>query len=335
MLSCVVDIKLKGFVLFFLAIKLFKVKALVTSCWMVCNRHSVLSGSFGEVLMLFVLLGVVTSIIAGSPLLVWLALELKLFGVVPLLSPLNALAYFFVQSFGRMLFLAGSVISVDCWIRMVGLSLKLGMLPYFGWFIRILEVAGLFEFILLSTIQKVHIMILVRKYPLIVIVGGVTRFLCVCLSLFYSPKIGRRLAYLSIVDRGVLIVALILAPTIAWIYFLVYIIFWVCRIIAFKFKDTVALGLSLLLVSGFPPSPLFFYKVEVLYLMFTKKDMIEVGVSQVTFPLLILPLILLLQFCSYLLLLVLFATNNPQWGFQFYVRPIFISLAFLLPLCGI
>ena len=110
---------------------------------------------------------------AARVLMLWVALELNIVRVLPLLrferGPYGGevrIKYFLVQAWGSALFLAGFLFGqfrrIGAPLVVLALLIKLGAAPLHLWFIRVLRLRRLETLVLLSTVQKVIPLLLLQ-----------------------------------------------------------------------------------------------------------------------------------------------------------------------------
>jgi hypothetical protein len=109
--------------------------------------------------------GVLVRLFSSNPLGVWIGLELNLFSILPLLISLGkkGLTYFVAQTIGTLLFLAGKSLRFLYWASAFGFCVKLGVLPYYMWFVEVIQESSWAKLWILRTIQKFHLIILLSR----------------------------------------------------------------------------------------------------------------------------------------------------------------------------
>nr|YP_009176365.1 NADH dehydrogenase subunit 2 [Enchiridium sp. MTA_2015]ALI86930.1 NADH dehydrogenase subunit 2 [Enchiridium sp. MTA_2015] len=116
--------------------------------------------------------GIFISILSSNLFLVWLGLEINMFGIIPFMLLNNrevndneinvGIYYFLVQVLGSMLFAWGSILGNFSILGVMGLCIKLGVPPFFWWVPSVFNRLDWFSIILMSTVQKVPLIILIR-----------------------------------------------------------------------------------------------------------------------------------------------------------------------------
>nr|YP_009092242.1 NADH dehydrogenase subunit 2 [Scutopus ventrolineatus]AHI45705.1 NADH dehydrogenase subunit 2 [Scutopus ventrolineatus] len=228
---------------------------------------------------------------------IWIGLELNMFGFLPLLGGLNneenleaSMKYFLIQAFGSGLFLCGSLLmfnSKTLWNMMslestsyliylfifMGISLKLGLAPFYMWLPSIMSSISWFNCIILNTIQKMGpialfyklfslnwmILMMLAFTALIGGIGGLSQSLIRAL-----------MAYSSLVHMGWFLCLSMLDMYLMWMYIIIYFllssfIFSYCnwnflKSINLNHKKSILLSLSLLSLGGVPPMTGFYMK---------------------------------------------------------------------------
>lgn len=161
----------------------------------------------------------------------------------------------------------------------IGLGVKLGVVPYYQWYVDILYSVGWDLFVVLAVIQKIHVLVLVSSGIYMfrgtsVLLGLLTIIMC---SLHLAVEVvgGSKksiLALASVVDTGVLLVVLRKRVLMALVYFLFYgrlllVVSLRLSINRGRSISSLAVVLSLLGLRGFPPFLGFYVKVNLLFLL--------------------------------------------------------------------
>jgi len=102
----------------------------------------------------------------------------------------NAIKYFLVQRWASIIFFLGYFLSVRIfksfiYLIVLGILLKLGAAPLHGWFISILKTCSMWALIILSTLQKLIPLLIIRNFFLVKGVVYAAIFLT-SLVVFYS-----------------------------------------------------------------------------------------------------------------------------------------------------
>jgi len=84
----------------------------------------------------------------------------------------NTIKYFLVQRWASIVFLLGYFFAIRIfknlvYMRLIGILLKLGAAPLHGWFISILKTCSMWVLIILSTLQKLIPLLIVRNFFLL------------------------------------------------------------------------------------------------------------------------------------------------------------------------
>lgn len=121
-------------------------------------------------LVIIMLLGLIVAISGGNIFVIYIGMEIKMFGVIPFIllnkenenSKINVgLYYFLVQVFGRVTFLWGNIIGKYI-LGIIGLCLKMGIRPFFWWVPSIFKRLDWFSIVIIGTIQKIPSFIILR-----------------------------------------------------------------------------------------------------------------------------------------------------------------------------
>nr|AVP74414.1 NADH dehydrogenase subunit 2 [Eurylepta cornuta] len=119
------------------------------------------------------LLGVLICVSSSNLFILWFGLELNMFGVIPFIvlnsNPNNqnkdlnvGIYYFIIQVIGSILFSWGSVVGSSSILGLSGLLIKMGVVPFFWWVPSVLSRVDWGSFLLLSTLQKIPSVLLIR-----------------------------------------------------------------------------------------------------------------------------------------------------------------------------
>ena len=242
--------------------------------------------------------GLLLALFRNKIFLIWLGLELKMFGIIPLLNSRPSqiknilflkraeikvsFFYFFVQVVGRLFFAWGRILGDWFIIRIIGLIIKIGAAPFFWWVPSVVSRLDWFSIGIISTIQKVpgillfrllfdlelNICILLRLIGFIVSVVGIK---------FSSNNLKQLIGWSSVRNMSILFVLIILNKRLGLIYYLFYsfLVLIFCRVISLADNNVICssflkgkrsnynkLVMSLLLIfSGLPPFVRFLLKV--------------------------------------------------------------------------
>jgi len=249
-------------------------------------------------LIIAAVFGILVSILSRNIFLIWFGLEVNMFRIIPFLrnraeeqhkmdlkkrSNIKAsFFYFFVQVIGRLLFAWGSVMGDAFFVALIGLIIKMGIVPFFWWVPAVITRLDWLSIGVMSTIQKVPGLFLFR------ILFDIPINLCIFISLigFAVSAVGINLSYKnfkqliawsSISNMRILFALVVINRRLGLVYYIFYslMILMFCCIIAYsnvndinqsflkgnkKIIDTL-IGLLLLIFSGLPPFISFFLKV--------------------------------------------------------------------------
>nr|YP_009353875.1 NADH dehydrogenase subunit 2 [Tropidomya abbreviata]AQZ26174.1 NADH dehydrogenase subunit 2 [Tropidomya abbreviata] len=245
-------------------------------------------------------IGAMISVSSAHWLGVWLGMELNLFGMIPLLIGKGqgqeieaAIKYYFIQSVGSCFIIIGlllnnlclSIFLMEKLFFMVGLVMKLGIVPFYFWVPSVMEKVSWISCFLLCSIQKVSpLFLLINIFQMenLFIVMGCLSSVVGGVGGFNQSKLRSMLAYSSIGHGGWMVGGLMMSIGGALSYFISY--FFTCLIVfsilsvlgIFEYSQIskslsagnstifYLLSLGFLGMSGIPPFIMFFGKVIVI-----------------------------------------------------------------------
>lgn len=114
-------------------------------------------------MLIGVLLGTIIVLSSSSWILIWLGLELNLISFLPFINlnrkqKKNRIIYYLVQSYGSLLILFGGLLEENFhrffWLVLIGLILKMGIIPFHFWVPTIIIDFNIFQCFVLLTWQK-------------------------------------------------------------------------------------------------------------------------------------------------------------------------------------
>lgn len=230
--------------------------------------------------------------------IIWLGLELNMFGIIPFLkskgektkkiiflsnSEINVrFFYFFVQVIGRLFFAWGSIMGNWYVIRIIGLIIKIGIVPFFWWVPPLFSRLDWVSIGLIRTIQKIPGIVLFR---LVFDLGLET---CILISLlgfairrigikFSYKKIKKLVAWSSIRNMSILFLLIVLKKSLGIIYYCFYSVLVLIFCLSLHFSEFLCISnsflkgnrvkgigvtkLLLLIFSGLPPFISFLMKI--------------------------------------------------------------------------
>ncbi len=267
-------------------------------------------------------LGIVLCLVSESSLGLWVGLEMNMFSLLPLLVDRGTrpLQYFVAQVLGTLFFLLGVSQPLFGFMVVLGFCVKIGVLPYFAWYVELLPLVRVNLFCLMATLQKFHFFLLLnlklnKGVSALWVMASLT---LIFMSVLVIRKLGgsnkvswynlkKVLAHLSVLDGALLLFLFWCNPQIGIWYFFLYsrllVIFMFSLKIKVKTKTSIMMtlvrGLSL---SGFPPFPGFFIKVGLI------KELLRWNVERRWgfTSLLLLPVVaaVLIQFLCYVAVIV-------------------------------
>ena len=147
------------------------------------------------------LMCVIVSLRVGDLFFQWVALEVNMLSVIPLLvvkmrerAVLNGLKYFISQSVASLVFILRVIMGAGSTVSMVMVSVailfKMGIPPLHSWLLRILPSLGYMEMFLLLRVQKFIPLIVLSQTSISFPVVVVLIIRCVVFLLFRLNKVG-------------------------------------------------------------------------------------------------------------------------------------------------
>ena len=127
-------------------------------------------------MLLVSVLGITISVFRRNIFLIWIGLELKMFGFIPLVYLKTSRAlnkrqysdeinvsfyYFLVQVLGRILFSWACLLG-ESWLGLLGLRIKIGLFPFFFWVPVVINRLDWIRIGLIRTLQKIVPLLLLR-----------------------------------------------------------------------------------------------------------------------------------------------------------------------------
>ena len=257
-------------------------------------------------LIICLLLGILISIASNKVFLVWLGLELKMFGVIPFLSSRPSQTkktlllasreikvsfyYFFVQVVGSLLFRWGFVLGDCITISIIGLLIKLGAAPFFWWVPSLFSRLDWIRIGLLGTIQKIPGLLLLRVIVDLkihtCIFLSISGLLIACIGIKFSHNnLKQLIAWSSIKNMRILIVLIVTSKRFGLLYYIFYRVLSLsfCFLLSEKdnsvlcnsfikgerYKKKRLVSILLLVFSGLPPMIRFVLKIYFLGGLYT------------------------------------------------------------------
>ena len=249
-------------------------------------------------LLICLLRGILLSVLRNNIFLVWVGLELNMFGIIPFINSnptqtknilfLNTgevsspFYYFLVQVIGSLFFAWGFILRDWVTIRVIGLLIKLGVTPFFWWVPAIFSRLDWLSIGILRTLQKVPSLLMFRILfdlrlslsCLIALRGFLIRTIGIKFS---SKKLKQLIAWSSVRKMRILLVLMVSKGSFGVTYYLVYrvVSLLFCYLLALKeddlicgsflkgekFPKNILVGSILLILSGLPPFAGFLIKV--------------------------------------------------------------------------
>lgn len=240
--------------------------------------------------------GVAISLVSNKVFLVWVGLEVNMFGIIPFLNSNNtkntllltrseikaSFFYFLVQVIGRLLFAWGRILREWYIIRVIGLIIKIGTVPFIWWVPSIICRLDWISIGIIRTIQKIPSIVLLR------IIFDIDFKLCLYVRLvgfalarvgikFSQKKLKLLISWSSISKMRILLVLLVVKNMLGLLYYIFYRILTLIFCGVLKYSDNGSEGESfikgtknnvkilsrfiLLIFSGLPPMIRFLIKV--------------------------------------------------------------------------
>lgn len=213
------------------------------------------------------------------PLIIYISLEFIFYSSLVFIflrknlnecSQLSVSLFFIFKLVGRLVVLFSFLSPLFKKIFFYGLSFKLSLFPGFFWFPSFLEKLKVFRIWWFTGISKITYFFFLITYK----EGGFSSLQWIILMLFLKiflfisiSKWKIFLGFSTLIDRIKIILVCQNSRIIFLRFYLVtYILLLYNVCFSFKSKKTVNQKVNLLFLSGFPPSPLFFFKVFSLYL---------------------------------------------------------------------
>lgn len=240
--------------------------------------------SFGLVILSRI--GLMVSVLSKNIFLVWIGLELNMFGVIPFLIKRrentnstiflskreikSTFYYFFVQVIGRIFLISGAILRKWYTISIIGLMIKLGLPPFFWWVVPVLSRIDWLSIGLLRTVQKIPGIVLLR---LIFDISIDIRLFISLIGMFFScigiktsyKNLKKLIAWSSVNNMSLLLLLLIVKKRLGWIYYIVYsrLVVLFCFMVNSPFKkgNIKVYRFLLLVFSGTPPMIGFIMKI--------------------------------------------------------------------------
>lgn len=233
-------------------------------------------------LIIIILLGLFITLSARNIFIIFLGMELKMFGIIPFIL-LNrednsriiniSIYYFLVQVFGRLTFLWGNLVG-GYLMGIVGLCLKMGISPFFWWVPAIFKRLDWFSIVVIATIQKIPSFIILRR--LFDISRYLGLFICISgliisvLGINYSNKdLKILMGWSSVGNMSLIFYLLIINLEAAYLFFIFYFICFITishlllnnsikiikkiRISSVKVDLILTIRTGILIFAGLPP----------------------------------------------------------------------------------
>jgi len=227
--------------------------------------------------------------LSSSLVFMWLCIEIRVLSFILILlssrlsqNYSSTIKYFLFQAIASILFL----LSLTLYKHIKSFSLlilimKLGIAPFHLWFIAIIDKISLLNLIWVSIIQKIIPLrfILLLKADENLILGLGLRFLISSVHILLQNKLKKIVGSSSVYSACWVVSRRIISESLSWGFFLAYRIFQIILLSlrriklispfksSFPLRSQISICLILLILnmSGFPPSPLFFIKLRVLF----------------------------------------------------------------------
>ena len=221
-------------------------------------------------------------------LFTWIGFELSIFGFLPLFAIRTSttdaiIKYFLIQARGSVIYLI-SFLTIQLYMSYLvtlGISIKLGIFPFFQWIPIIISSLSWYGCILLTTIQKLgplFTLLLLFRLDFLIIFRLIGIFLRRILG-FNQSFIRPLIAYSSISHTSWIILTIPYNNNIFYIYLFTYILLTFFIFSFFKKNNTEKIRNNnlkkktitsqyflLLILTGIPPFSFFFFKIRIIYI---------------------------------------------------------------------
>lgn len=227
-------------------------------------------------MLIGVLLGTIIVLSSSSWILIWLGLELNLISFLPFINlnrnqKKNRIIYYLVQSYGSLLILFGGLLEENFlrffWLVLVGMILKIGIIPFHFWVPTIIIDFNIFQCFVLLTWQKLaplSILLIINFDSLIWTLVILNR---VVGSIIVINSVDIRLVILfSSINHIRWLFSILSNVKLLWFYLIIYFILLIPIFINLNnFIINVEINKSLMLnilnLGGIPPLRGFFLKI--------------------------------------------------------------------------
>lgn len=250
-----------------------------------------------KIISIFLLLSTrVIGLSCNRVFLIWRTIEINMILFLPLMalnknfyfSNLLGIKYFFVQSVGSILFLAGVILGLIVsekntieLIIFLSLMWKRGLPPFHLWLFRLIENLEKVSFIILSTWQKILPFYIISSIPIgwLLMIVGFSIVISIIIRFFQSNI--KKILIISSIFMGGWIISVMGFSKFYWLRILfLYSIIFICIVeVSFKLKTVKKFSILLkgntlaerfvlffisLAIAGFPPIVGFFLKIIIL-----------------------------------------------------------------------
>ena len=220
----------------------------------------------------------------------WVGFELSLLGFLPMFTGTSLVVegmvkYFLSQAGGSSLFIVSFMLSGDFYsvvLLMLGMSMKIGVFPFYQWVPMVMSSLSWGGCLLLSTVQKLPPLIVMfgqrDDLGVFILVSGVFRVLLSGFLGYNQSYMRSLIAYSSISHIGWLLCAGVVSLRLVFVYLVVYyylvvVLFfffgrnYVLKVVggSVSFKDLFFINLLVLAMAGIPPFAVFFLKAFIVY----------------------------------------------------------------------
>ena len=215
--------------------------------------------------LLILNLGIYISVSGSKIFVIWVGLEIKMFGVIPIIiiSSLDknmgtnrSIYYFIVQVIGRLLFIIGAINDRRL-ISCIGLLCKLGLVPFFWWVPNLISRLDWYGVRIITTIQKVPGVIILFKYLNVglhetILIGGLRLLVGNIGIKFCKKRLKLFIAWSSISNMGVgiILVKIKLLNGVLFIFLYFLTVVGLCYRVRTNRK---LIRFFLIIMSGLPP----------------------------------------------------------------------------------
>lgn len=186
--------------------------------------------------------------------------------------------YFIIQRITSIILIIALILFKNDFFILIVLFLKLGLIPLHSWILNMIKSMELFSYFVLLTIQKIQLLLVF----LLVIKTYSSQFSIILIILFsytiiIKETFGKKFFFFSSMNFFFLFVLLsYFSLSLRFSFWLCYSFFFffllssflISNFTFFLFKNKILISLLLLVIIGFPPFPIFFFKINIINFFF-------------------------------------------------------------------